>query len=209
MPNDWISTATDHLLESIKVKESVIEKCLPDLLILCELTAQCFRSGHKLLICGNGGSAADAQHLAAEFISTLSTKFERKALPALALTTDTSTITSRGNDYGFDEIFSRQVEAFGVPGDILLSISTSGGSKNCLRAMESADSLGVLNCCLLGGTGGKMAALADHSFIVPSDQTMHVQESHLALYHIYCHVVERMLNPEMAEAELQGKSASL
>lgn len=209
MPNDWISTATDHLLESIKVKESVIEKCLPDLLILCELTAQCFRSGHKLLICGNGGSAADAQHLAAEFISTLSTKFERKALPALALTTDTSTITSRGNDYGFDEIFSRQVEAFGVRGDILLSISTSGGSKNCIRAMEAAKELGMINIGLLGGTGGRMAELADYSIVVPSSQTMHVQESHLALYHIYCHVVERMLNPEMAEAEWQGRSVNI
>ena len=201
MPNDWISTATSHLRESIKVKEAVIEQCLPDLLAICQATAQCFSNGNKLLICGNGGSAADAQHLAAEFISTLSTKFERRALPALALTTDSSTITSRGNDYGFDEIYSRQVEAFGVKGDILLSISTSGGSKNCIRAMEEAKGLGMINIALLGETGGKMATLADYSIIVPSSQTMHVQESHLALYHIYCHVVERMLNPEMAEAE--------
>ncbi len=201
MPYDWISTATSHLRESIKVKEAVIDACLHDLMAVCEVTAQCFTNGNKLLICGNGGSAADAQHLAAEFISTLSTKFERKALPAIALTTDTSTITSRGNDYGFEEIFSRQVEAFGVPGDILLSISTSGGSRNCIRAMEAAKSLGVINICLLGGTGGKMLGLADHSIVVPSSQTMHVQESHLALYHIYCHVVERMLNPEMAEGE--------
>jgi D-sedoheptulose 7-phosphate isomerase len=203
MPNDWISTATNHLRESIKVKEAVIEKCLPDLLSVCEVTARCFANGNKLLICGNGGSAADAQHLAAEFISTLSTKFERKALPAIALTTDTSTITSRGNDYGFEEIYSRQVEAFGVPGDILLSISTSGGSKNCIRAMEVAKDLGMINVGLLGGTGGKMAEIADYSIIVPSSQTMHVQESHLALYHLYCHIVERMLNPEMAEAERQ------
>ena len=189
------------LRESIRVKEAVIDSCLPDLLAVCDVTAKCFANGNKLLICGNGGSAADAQHLAAEFISTLSTKFERKALPALALTTDTSTITSRGNDYGFDEIYSRQVEAFGVRGDILLSISTSGGSKNCVKAMEAAKALGVINIGLLGGTGGKMGELADYSIVVPSSQTMHVQESHLALYHIYCHVVERMLNPEMAEAE--------
>jgi D-sedoheptulose 7-phosphate isomerase len=202
MPNDWISTATSHLRESIRVKEAVLEKCLPDLLTVCELTAQCFASGHKLLICGNGGSAADAQHLAAEFISTLSTKFERKALPALALTTDSSTITSRGNDYGFDEIYSRQVEAFGVPGDILLSISTSGGSKNCIHAMRMAKELDVINVGLLGGTGGVMAELADYSIIVPSNKTMHVQESHIALYHIYCHIVERMLNPELAAREI-------
>jgi D-sedoheptulose 7-phosphate isomerase len=201
MPHDWISTATSHLRESIKVKESVIDSCLPSLLTVCEVTTKCFASGNKLMICGNGGSAADAQHLAAEFISTLSTKFARRALPAIALTTDSSTITSRANDYGFDEVFSRQVEAFGKPGDILLSISTSGGSKNCVRAMEIAKELGVINVGLLGGTGGKMANLADHAIIVPSNQTMHVQESHLALYHIYCHIVERMLNPEMAKAE--------
>ncbi len=201
MPNDWISTATSHLRESIKVKVAVIDTCLPDLMATCDATAKCFANGNKLLICGNGGSAADAQHLAAEFISTLSTKFERKALPAIALTTDTSTITSRANDYGFDEIYSRQVEAFGAKGDILLSISTSGGSKNCIRAMETAKSLGMTTIGLLGGTGGKMAELADIAIVVPSSQTMHVQESHLALYHIYCHIVERMLNPELAEAE--------
>ena len=201
MPKDWTATATAHLRESIKVKEAVISECIPSLLTVCNVTAKCFSNGNKLLICGNGGSAADAQHLAAEFISTLSTKFERRALPALALTTDTSTITSRGNDYGFEEIFSRQVEAFGMPGDILLSISTSGGSKNCLRAMEAASGLGLINVALVGGSGGAMATLADHSIIVPSRQTMHVQESHLALYHIYCHIVERMLNPELAEAE--------
>ena len=203
MPNTWNLTAIEHLRESINVKEAVIEHCLPDLIKISEITADCFANGGKLLICGNGGSAADAQHLAAEFISTLSTQFARKALPALALTTDSSTITSRANDYGFDEIFSRQVEAFGRPGDILLSISTSGGSKNCIVAMEAAKAFGMINIGLLGGTGGKMAELSDYSVVVPSSQTMHVQESHLALYHIYCHIVERMLNPEMAAAELK------
>lgn len=206
MPNNWNSYAIEHLRESIKVKEAVIDSCLPDLLAISEITAKCFAGGHKLLICGNGGSAADAQHLAAEFISTLSTKFERRALPALALTTDTSTITSRGNNYGFEEIYSRQVEAFGLAGDILLSISTSGGSKNCIRAMEAAHNLGMINIGLLGGTGGKMADLADYSIIVPSTVTMHVQESHLALYHIYCHIVERMLNPDLADLELANSS---
>jgi D-sedoheptulose 7-phosphate isomerase len=208
MPNNWNSYAIEHLRESIKVKEAVIESCLPDLLQICEVTAKCFASGNKLLICGNGGSAADAQHLAAEFISTLSTKFERRALPALALTTDSSTITSRGNDYGFDEIYSRQVEAFGKSGDILLSISTSGGSKNCIKAMEEAKELGLINIGLLGGTGGRMAELADYSIIVPSAKTMHVQESHLALYHIYCHIVERMVNPDMAEMEFANAKTS-
>lgn len=204
MPRDWNSYAVDHLRESIRVKEAVIDHCLPDLLRVAEITTKCFANGNKVLICGNGGSAADAQHLAAEFISTLSTRFPRKALPAIALTTDSSTMTARANDYGFEEVFSRQVEAFGTPGDILVSISTSGGSKNCIRAMEEAAKKGVINVALVGGTGGKMAEIADYSIIVPSDQTMHVQESHLALYHIYCYIVERQLNPEQAEVEMLG-----
>lgn len=204
MPRDWNSYATAHLRESIRVKEAVIERCLPDLLKVAEITTKCFADGNKVLICGNGGSAADSQHLAAEFISTLSTKFPRKALPAIALTTDSSTMTARANDYGFDEVFSRQVEAFGVPGDILISISTSGGSRNCIRAMEVAKEQGMINVALVGGTGGKMAEIADYAIVVPSDQTMHVQESHLALYHIYCYIVERQLNPEQAEAEALG-----
>ncbi len=204
MPRDWNSYATAHLRESIRVKEAVIERCLPDLLKVADVTTKCFADGNKVLICGNGGSAADSQHLAAEFISTLSTKFPRKALPAIALTTDSSTMTARANDYGFDEVFSRQVEALGVPGDILISISTSGGSRNCIRAMEVAKEQGMINVALVGGTGGKMAEIADYAIVVPSDQTMHVQESHLALYHIYCYIVERQLNPEQAEAEALG-----
>jgi D-sedoheptulose 7-phosphate isomerase len=202
MERNWNQYATDHLLESIKVKQAVIENCLPSLIQAVDLTVKCFQAGNKILICGNGGSAADSQHLAAEFISTLSQAFPRKALPALALTTDSSTLTARANDYGFDEVFSRQVEAFGKPGDILLSISTSGGSKNCLRAMQAATELGMTNIALIGGTGGKMAESADCALIVPSTQTMHVQESHLALYHIYCAIIERKLNPEMSAAEI-------
>lgn len=205
MANDWSLYTTEHLRESVRVKEAVIEQCIPSILAVADALTACFAAGNKVLICGNGGSAADAQHLAAEFISTLSTKFPRRALPALALTTDTSTITSRANDYGFDEIFSRQVEAFGKPGDVLLSISTSGGSKNCLVAMQAAKELGVTNIALIGGTGGKMGEIADLSIIVPSTQTMHVQESHLAIYHILCHIVERQLNPEQAALEGANK----
>ncbi len=201
---DWTQVAKGHLEESIRVKRATIENCIPSLLIAVDLVVSCFESGNKLLICGNGGSAADSQHLAAEFISTLSQAFPRKALPAMALTTDSSTLTSRANDYGFDEVFSRQVEAFGQPGDVLFSISTSGGSKNCVAAMQIARELGVKNIALVGGTGGEMAGLADVAVVVPSSQTMHVQESHLALYHILCYVVERKLNPEMAESEMAG-----
>jgi D-sedoheptulose 7-phosphate isomerase len=201
MDRDWNQYAKDHLNESIRVKQAVIETCLDDLMRAVDLTVECFQNGNKMMICGNGGSAADSQHLAAEFISTLSQAFPRKALPAIALTTDSSTLTARANDYGFDEVFSRQVEAFAKPGDILLSISTSGGSKNCLRAMEVAKDYGVTNIALIGGSGGKMAGVADCSICVPSGLTMHVQESHLALYHIYCYIIERKLNPEQAAAE--------
>jgi D-sedoheptulose 7-phosphate isomerase len=203
---DWEQVANSHLRESIRVKEATLETCIPSLLEACDALTEAFSGGKKLLICGNGGSAADAQHLAAEFISTLSQSFPRRALPAIALTTDSSTLTSRANDYGFDEVFSRQVEALGQPGDVLLSISTSGGSKNCVAAMQAAKPLSVKNIALVGGSGGTMAELADIAIVVPSHQTMHVQESHLALYHILCHIVERQLNPEMAanEAERLG-----
>jgi D-sedoheptulose 7-phosphate isomerase len=203
---DWEQVANSHIRESIRVKEATLETCIPSLLEACDALTEAFAGGKKLLICGNGGSAADAQHLAAEFISTLSQAFPRRALPAIALTTDSSTLTSRANDYGFDEVFSRQVEALGQPGDVLLSISTSGGSKNCVAAMQAAKPLSVKNIALVGGSGGTMAELADIAIVVPSHQTMHVQESHLALYHILCHIVERQLNPEMAanEAERLG-----
>ena len=198
---DWELVANSHLRESIRVKEATLETCIPSLLMACNDLTDAFADGKKLMICGNGGSAADAQHLAAEFISTLSQAFPRRALPAIALTTDSSTLTSRANDYSFDEVFSRQVEAFGQPGDVLLSISTSGGSKNCLAAMKAAKELGVRNIALVGGSGGPMSELADVAIVVPSHQTMHIQESHLALYHILCHIVERKLNPEMAAQE--------
>ena len=198
---DWELVANSHLRESIRVKEATLETCIPSLLMACNDLTDAFADGKKLMICGNGGSAADAQHLAAEFISTLSQAFPRRALPAIALTTDSSTLTSRANDYSFDEVFSRQVEAVGQPGDVLLSISTSGGSKNCLAAMKAAKELGVRNVALVGGSGGPMSELADVAIVVPSHQTMHIQESHLALYHILCHIVERKLNPEMAAQE--------
>jgi len=203
---DWEQVANSHIRESIRVKEATLETCIPSLLEACDALTEAFAGGKKLLICGNGGSAADAQHLAAEFISTLSQAFPRRALPAIALTTDSSTLTSRANDYGFNEVFSRQVEAFGQPGDVLLAISTSGGSKNCLVAMKVAKELGVKNIALVGGSGGQMGEIADVAIVVPSNQTMHIQESHLALYHILCHIVERQLNPEMAanEAERLG-----
>lgn len=203
---NWGQVAEDHLRQSIRTKEAVIEQCIPDLLRAADALVACFESGNKLMICGNGGSAADSQHLAAEFISTLSTSFQRPPLPAIALTTDTSTLTSRANDFGFDSVFSQQVLALGRAGDCLLSISTSGNSKNCLAAMHAAREREITNLILTGGSGGQMREFADVAVVVPCDRPLHahlhIQESHLALYHILCFMVERRLNPDLAAEEL-------
>ena len=153
------------------------------------LTAEAMKHGRKLMICGNGGSAADAQHLTAEFVSRLT--IDRPALRAIALTTDTSIVTAIGNDHSYDNIFERQVEALGQEGDVLLAISTSGNSKNCVKALKLAKAIGIHTVALTGNRGGTMAALAEINIIIPSDTTMNIQESHLALEHIFCMVVER------------------
>ena len=153
------------------------------------VTAEAMRAGHKLMVCGNGGSAADAQHLVAEFVVRL--ERDRPALRAIALTTDSSIMTATGNDYGYEHVFERQVEALGVKGDVLLAISTSGNSKNCVLALEKARALGVHTVSFTGNGGGAMKELSEINVIVPSKVTMNIQESHLALEHIFCMVVER------------------
>jgi D-sedoheptulose 7-phosphate isomerase len=153
------------------------------------ITADSMKSGHKLMVCGNGGSAADAQHLVAEFVSRLTV--DRPALRAIALTTDTSILTAIGNDYSYDNVFERQIEALGQPGDVLLAISTSGNSKNCVKALKLAKTMGIATVAYTGNNGGAMSALATINVIIPSDTTMNIQESHLALEHIFCMVVER------------------
>jgi len=153
------------------------------------LTAEAMKNGRKLLVCGNGGSAADSQHLVAEFVSRLTV--DRPALRAIALTTDTSILTAIGNDYSYDNVFERQVEALGQSGDVLLAISTSGNSKNCVKALKLAKQIGLTTVAYTGNKGGAMAELADINVIIPSSVTMNIQESHLALEHIFCMVVER------------------
>jgi len=147
------------------------------------------KAGRKLMVCGNGGSAADAQHLVAEFVSRLTV--DRPALRAIALTTDTSILTAIGNDYSYDNVFERQIEALGIAGDILLAISTSGNSKNCVKALRLARHMGIHTVSYTGNGGGAMKALSDINVIVPSNITMNIQESHLALEHIFCMIVER------------------
>jgi D-sedoheptulose 7-phosphate isomerase len=153
------------------------------------VTADALKDGRKLMVCGNGGSAADAQHLVAEFVSRL--VLNRPALRAVALTTDSSILTAIGNDYGYENVFERQVEALGIQGDVLLAISTSGNSKNCIKALKLARAMGIHTVSYLGNDGGVMKALSDINVIVPSSITMNIQESHLALEHIFCLLVER------------------
>jgi D-sedoheptulose 7-phosphate isomerase len=154
-----------------------------------KLTAAAMKSGRKLMVCGNGGSAADSQHLVAEFVSRLT--IDRPALRAIALTTDSSILTAIGNDYSYDNVFERQVEALGIEGDVLLAISTSGNSKNCIKALKLAKEMGIHTIAYTGNGGGKMSDLSDINVIIPSDVTMNIQESHLALEHIFCIIVER------------------
>jgi D-sedoheptulose 7-phosphate isomerase len=155
---------------------------------IAELTANAMQAGRKLLVAGNGGSAADAQHLVAEFVVRLVDN--RPALRAIALTTDSSILTACGNDFGFDQIFSRQIESLGAPGDIFLGISTSGNSPNILRALEQARQMDIITIGFSGNGGGKMRDLCDHNVIIPSSTTMNIQECHLALEHIFCMLVE-------------------
>ena len=153
------------------------------------ITAEAMRAGRKLMVCGNGGSAADAQHLVAEFVVRL--EQDRPALRAIALTTDSSILTAAGNDYGYEHVFERQVEALGAKGDVLLAISTSGNSKNCVLALKQARAMGIHTVSYTGNGGGAMKELSDINVIVPSKVTMNIQESQLALEHIFCMVVER------------------
>jgi D-sedoheptulose 7-phosphate isomerase len=184
--------AIAHLTQSAKVKQEAAETCVPAILAAAEMIAECFRGGGKLLLCGNGGSAADCQHVAAEFVCRLSADFQRPGLPAMALTTDSSFLTAFANDFDFDGIFARQVQALGRPGDVLLGISTSGGSKNVVQAFRAAKPLGIRRVALTGA-GGELPALADLAIQVPSIRAAFIQESHLAIEHVLCDLVERMI----------------
>jgi D-sedoheptulose 7-phosphate isomerase len=182
-----------QLAQSIATMQTVLadEKISDTLVTIAELTANAMHSGHKLLVAGNGGSAADAQHLVAEFVVRLTDT--RAALRAIALTTDSSILTACGNDFGFDQVFARQVEALGQPGDIFLGISTSGNSPNILQALDQAKKSNLTTIGFTGAGGGKMRDLCDHLIAIPSTITMNIQESHLALEHIFCMLVECVL----------------
>ena len=181
------------LSESVSVKKNAVTKNLEDIKIGARQIADCISKGQKILIFGNGGSAADAQHIAAEFVNRF--MIERPPLAAVALTTDTSILTSIGNDYHFDDIFSKQIQALGKTGDIAWGISTSGNSTNVLKGLQTARSLNIYTIGLTGH-GGDMISHVDLALTVPSDNTARVQESHLMLAHIICELVERTLYPQ-------------
>jgi len=178
--------------ESIKAKERFLTKKNTALVVQCAvMIVESFKAGGKLMIAGNGGSAADAQHIAAEFVNRF--EIERPPLPAMAITTDTSDLTSIGNDYSFDQVFSKQVRALGREGDVLLAISTSGNSKNVIKAVEAARQTGIKTIALTGKGGGELADKADVLLNVDAKKTPRIQEVHITACHVICELVDYML----------------
>jgi phosphoheptose isomerase len=180
-----------HTIEKSKRKLSM------QILEASEILVRCFQSGRKVLVCGNGGSAAESQHLTSELVGRFELS-KRKALPALALTADTSILTAWANDTGYDDVFARQVEAFGQEGDVLFCFSTSGQSMNVINAIEKALEKKMICIALTGKGGGEISAIADINIVVPSVNTQRIQELHLHILHTICHLVETTLFPDSA-----------
>lgn len=191
MGQDMIGRIVSQLEESAALKTRIVENCLDDIVRAAEMLIATYRQGHKVLLCGNGGSAADAQHLAGELVAKLTR--ERDALPALALTVNASLLTSIPNDSSFEQVFARQVEALGQPGDTLLAFSTSGRSANVNAAVLAARKRGMHTIALTGKGGGDLATIADVSIVVPADNTQRIQEGHITIGHILCELVEATL----------------
>ena len=186
-----------HARAGVEARERFFEDRASDIVDIARTMAVALAGGAKVMFCGNGGSAADSQHLAAEFVNRF--KLERPPLPGLALTTDTSIITAIGNDYGFDEIFEKQVQALGRPGDVLVGLSTSGTSTNVIRAMRQARKNNVLTVGMAGQHGGEMAPVSDFLLLVPSGDTPIIQECHIAAGHMFCHLVDHFLFEAVSE----------
>ena len=187
---DKIKFIADSLNESSETKLKMLKECSEDILSAVKIISDSYKKGKKLLLCGNGGSAADCQHIATEFMIRLSHHINRPALPAIALTTDSSNLTAGGNDIGFENIFARNIEGLGNEGDVLITISTSGNSSNLLKAVEQAKSKGLKVIGFLGGSGGKLKALVDLPITIPSSNTQRIQEGHITTGHIICELVE-------------------
>lgn len=184
------------LKESIATKTYLLDNEISAIELCGMKLAEHIKNKGKVLLCGNGGSAADAQHLAAELVVRFRSKVNRPAIGAIALTVDPSIMTAGGNDIGFDNVFAREVEAYGNPNDIIIGISTSGNSENVLRALKKAKSMGITTIGLLGGDGGTIKDVCDYMVIVPATTTARIQESHITIGHIWCEIIEEILFKE-------------
>lgn len=186
------NSISEEITQSIEAKQKLMQYCTDEIYNIAIKLADVIKSGNKIMLCGNGGSAADSQHIAAELVVRLRSEVNRPAIPAMALTVDTSILTAGGNDIGFDNIFARGVEAFGQPGDALIAISTSGNSENVIRAVDMAKKKGVISIGLLGNEGGKLKAECDDFVVVPSNVTARIQECHILIGHIWCRIIEEI-----------------
>ena len=189
--SDYASNLNQTISDSVRTLES-LRNLEQEVTRATGLIEECLRAGNKLLVCGNGGSAADASHFATEFVVRF-TK-DRRAFPAICLASDSGILTAAGNDYGFDEIFARQVGAFGVPGDVLICLTTSGNSKNVVRALQEAKARQIKTIAFLGRDGGSTVGIADLDLLVKSDSTARVQEAHQLLLHVLCEMTESGLD---------------
>jgi D-sedoheptulose 7-phosphate isomerase len=191
--SDFSPNLNRAIQESFRTLES-LKDLQGEINAAAELVAQCLRAGNKLLVCGNGGSAADASHFATELVVRFAQS--RRALPAICLTSDGGILTAAGNDYGFDEIFARQVAAFGLPGDVLICLTTSGKSKNLVRALEEAKACTVKTIAFLGRDGGSTVGIADVDLLIKSESTARVQEAHQLLLHVLCEIIEARMEDD-------------
>ncbi len=182
----------DIFLQSIQVKEELMQKHIGQIIGVADIIIEALKKNGKLIIFGNGGSASDAQHIAAELVGRF--KKDRTALAAIALTTNTAVLTSLANDYGYDVVFSKQVEALAQKNDVVLGISTSGKAKNVACGIKQAKKMGIKTIALTGGDGGELSKLADVSLVVPSSITARIQEAHITIIHIVCELVEEALS---------------
>jgi len=192
----------NSLYDSLKVKEAFVNNNISEIILIAEKIVVAFTNDRKLMLCGNGGSAADAQHIAAEFIGRF--ELERPPLPAIALTTDTSVITCIGNDYSFNDIFSKQVKAIGFEDDVLMAISTSGNSPNIICAVEAAKDMGIFVVGLAGNDGGKLKDLSDSCLVVNSNSTARIQESHILAGHIIRRLIDYLLFQKHIPKDQEG-----
>ncbi len=194
MKSPGVDRTTQQLNALAELASHVARSMAGEVAAVAELAADAVLAGRKLMFCGNGGSAADAQHLATEYVVRF--REDRPALPAVALTTDTSLLTAAANDMGFEEVFARQVEALGQPGDLLFLHSTSGRSTNLLRAAEAARERGVTTVAMLARGGGELVGRVDHAIVLPTDEGARAQELHLAIGHVICELVEERFNAD-------------